>query len=377
MITPEENSPKPYKSLDMWRGIASIWVVMFHGSIATVDAHPEVRSTLIFYFSKHGAFGVWMFFIISGYCIAGATCLFIQRQNGIWSFIYARLRRIYPTFWFSVVLYFGFRILADAFLSHGYLKSSNPASQDVLHQSWLYYVSNVSLTQNLFHQGYLQAVYWTLCYEVAFYILVSISLLFTLRYRDEEYTFNVLHGITIVSLFSFIAFPSRLFYPFDLWPHFGLGVLIYDLVWRRRKFRVNLCTSIIILLLLIIFFLKREGTHYVDIGGSNSFLFSSCFAVLLLLLHNYDGNIINFLPCKWLSWVGIFSYSLYLTHYMVVTFVSKLTDSQVQWFSISRIVIIIVSVVFARLFFQFCENPYMGARRKMVMNRSKLQVPVN
>ena len=256
MISPEENSPKPYKSLDMWRGIASIWVVMFHGSIATVDAHPEVRSTLIFYFSKHGAFGVWTF--LSSVVIASLCHVLIYpttKRN--LCFLFMPVCDVFiPLFGFLVVLYFGFRILADAFLSHGYLKSSNPASKDVLHQSWLYYVSNVSLTQNLFHQGYLQAVYWTLCYEVAFYILVSISLLFTLRYRDEEYTFNVLHGITIVSLFSFIAFPSRLFYPFDLWPHFGLGVLIYDLVWRRRKFTVNLCTSIIILLLLIIFFLK-------------------------------------------------------------------------------------------------------------------------
>ena len=76
-----------YESLDVWRGIAALSVVLFHCSNTVVTGETVAGRALL-----AGWVGVFLFFPISGYCILGALH---SRQNSTLSaFFTRRWRRI-------------------------------------------------------------------------------------------------------------------------------------------------------------------------------------------------------------------------------------------------------------------------------------------
>src|SRR5437773_12436347 len=69
-----------YDSLDMWRGVACLLVVLHHSTIVFLSSHAasdsqradELPMTLLQWLHL-GNIGVPMFFVISGYCIAATA----------------------------------------------------------------------------------------------------------------------------------------------------------------------------------------------------------------------------------------------------------------------------------------------------------------
>lgn len=375
----DSKKPGVYKNLDAWRGVAALWVVMFHVTIPIAAAHPGVRASLLYHASEYGAFGVWMFFVISGYCIAHAACQALTREHGLRHYVQARLRRIYPPCWASAVLYFAFAAVAALLVTHGRLKSSNLAAANVLHQHPLYFIANLTLTQKLLHQDLLQGVYWTLCYEVAFYVLVGLALAVMLRWACPRKLLTVLHGLTVSALLLLIVAPTHSFYPFDLWPYFGLGVLLYDLVRHPQRRTAYILSAVAGLEVLLYSSRHLHTSGYVDVGGGISLLFTLCFAILLLSLHRFDDRLTRLPLNKGLAWVGLFSYSLYLNHYIVISIISKIFEIKGKagsWYDLCMIVSILASVAFARLFYQFFERPFVGSKRSVSHAKIHLANPV-
>lgn len=82
-----------YDSLDIWRGVACLAVVVFHVAAQDrrVEAVPAVSAVLAKLW-----LGVPMFFVISGYCIA-ATCDSSRRRDRSFAwYMQRRVRRIFP-----------------------------------------------------------------------------------------------------------------------------------------------------------------------------------------------------------------------------------------------------------------------------------------
>jgi peptidoglycan/LPS O-acetylase OafA/YrhL len=167
----------PYLTLDAWRGVASIWVVMVHACLPIyAGPYPDLARQPIYAFSMQGALGVQLFFVISGYCIINAAASSLRRDNTILAFVKARIRRIYPPYLFAALLAFLLSVLASHVLVKVGISSSTFAGLNVLHQRPLWYLGNLTLTQLLFHQGLLIDVFWTLNYEVAFYAIVALMM---------------------------------------------------------------------------------------------------------------------------------------------------------------------------------------------------------
>lgn len=68
--------PRPLLILDGWRGIAVLWVVMFHAIFPFLNTpgNQIYIKNPVYWISSFGDIGVTLFFIISGYCITGALC---------------------------------------------------------------------------------------------------------------------------------------------------------------------------------------------------------------------------------------------------------------------------------------------------------------
>src|ERR1700757_449030 len=89
-----------YPSLDFWRGVACLMVVVYHSSFYVAgkgQLHGGIR--LAFTGIEYMWLGVPLFFVISGYCIS-STCDSIRRKrHSARTYFWRRYRRIFPPFW--------------------------------------------------------------------------------------------------------------------------------------------------------------------------------------------------------------------------------------------------------------------------------------
>ncbi len=351
----------------MWRGIACLCVVLYHSTSVVTGRFEGLASLPLYRLGNFGYLGVQMFFVISGYCIAGAACSTLRRGDHWGSFMLARLRRIFLPLWFSLILIVAFSLLAQAMVSAGLLHSSLLANRDVLHLPVAFYLSNLTLTQMVFHQPFLSIVCWTLCYEIAFYVLVSLFLVRRRAAGSEPLLLTGLHCVTLSALALLTLAPQYRLFPLDLWPQFGLGIVAYDVLKhpsQRRPKGWLLGISVAIL----IFLLSRSLAMGPLAEPSRlTFGFALLFALLLLFLYPYDDALGRPLPVRWLVGIGWFSYSLYLTHFLTLGLVNQASrivhlPSSAHWLFLA--VNFAVVLVTGRIFFQFCERPFLKETHK-------------
>jgi peptidoglycan/LPS O-acetylase OafA/YrhL len=91
-----------YRSLDAWRGIACLLVIVAHSSNYGVPDEPWVLSSLTYWLwaTCHRFWiGVPIFFVISGYCISATADATRRKGRPATDYFLRRFRRIFPPFW--------------------------------------------------------------------------------------------------------------------------------------------------------------------------------------------------------------------------------------------------------------------------------------
>src|SRR5881394_3841162 len=86
-----------YRTLDAWRGVAALAVLLFHAVSPVV---PEGGGPLAAV-CRQGLLGVFIFFPLSGYCILAAVEADPERRVG--RYLGRRARRILPPYWASIL----------------------------------------------------------------------------------------------------------------------------------------------------------------------------------------------------------------------------------------------------------------------------------
>jgi exopolysaccharide production protein ExoZ len=304
-----------YKLLDAWRGLASLAVVLLHGGVPLLGGPlKHLAESSAWGWLLYGALGVQFFFVISGYCIAGAAVQHLIDFGDPWPFIRARLRRIWPAYLASVLL----ALLAMSL--HGALAAAGAIQPVETFQipfsamtSPMWLLSHLTLTQVPLGTKMLIGLYWTLCYEVAFYGIVTFLLvpLWKLSWRG---VLGMLHIVTLLSLTLLVVKAEWRFFPLDLWPLFGLGVLLYNLT-RDPKNRGVQLTALAVVVLTVVFVITRSwGGNGLMLSSRVQFGAALGFAALLWALRPYDNALARWPLFKLLGRIGVFSYSLYLAH---------------------------------------------------------------
>src|SRR6516162_9586528 len=137
--------------LDVLRGLAALAVVFDHASYVVLH---HVR-TIVYQWFDPGNYGVFVFFIISGYIVPAS----LERKGSVRTFWVSRLFRLYPLYLLAVGI-----AVALYFAHFGSIRgeASDPETS-VLSQ--LLMMSNVLEGKNL------PNVVWSLSYEMVFYLL--------------------------------------------------------------------------------------------------------------------------------------------------------------------------------------------------------------
>ncbi len=297
-----------YRSLDALRGLACLWVVLLHSEAALsakvhLDAIPGFTP-----FAKHGWLGVQIFFVISGFCIAASAMHKTPKE-----FAKARALRICPPYFVALII--GAIVEAIAYratqsgIAHG-----GVVHLDILHEGPQFWISNFLFLNFWDHTHVLLSVGWSLVYEAWFYVVMGLLLLLPLAADRSKYLWAC-HALTLACA---IGIGFGLPFPADLWTQFGLGILLFDLLSRPQNKAVGAFAVVVCLVCLAqglrIFSLPAyEHQH----SGAAWFMVVATF-VGLFLMHRIDTKISSTKLMTRLGQVGLFSYSLYLIHGIVL-----------------------------------------------------------
>ncbi|MCY1139503.1 acyltransferase [Actinoplanes sp. Pm04-4] len=141
--------------LDALRGLAAITVVLFHLSPQVIgdEAHLAVMRQI-----DLGKYAVLLFFLVSGYVIP----MSLERHGSLRRFWIGRLCRIYPAYLVTIGL---FALLAAAGLLHWQASLRAETGAGVL--------AHITMMPDLVGVRGVVRVFWTLSYEMVFYLVVA------------------------------------------------------------------------------------------------------------------------------------------------------------------------------------------------------------
>ncbi|SDJ44945.1 acyltransferase family protein [Nonomuraea jiangxiensis] len=155
-VQPQAPAPARRQTwLDALRGVAVLAVLFEH---LLDPLFPEVRATVSPWFD-FGQYGVLVFFLISGYVVPAS----LERRGSVAGFWINRAFRLYPLWILAAVAGTAFGVVQVYSALPGQL-GDHPVTSAVAHLTMLQDVLQVVSVVNVF---------WTLTYEMVFYLLVT------------------------------------------------------------------------------------------------------------------------------------------------------------------------------------------------------------
>lgn len=310
-----------YASLDLWRGVACLMVlvnhaVSFRGVATPSDGVMQHVNVAIEVVAKRMWIGVPIFFVISGYCITAALDGHRRKRRSVADYFLRRFRRIFPPYWAALI--------ATAVLA-GVLDVafSGAVSRNGLFRPWWFSASqwfgSMTLTEiwraHIF--GSPKALYlgqaWTLCYEEQFYAVSGALLLLCPRRL-----FTGAAAVTGVVALLAVAAPGLNLpidgYFFDgNWLQFSLGILLYYVLNYGGVLARRLAAATFVLVTIAA---ASYGSALLEPEKNQAqvYLIAGAFSLIALWLQRFDARLMAAPSLGPLRSCGLMCYSLYLVH---------------------------------------------------------------
>jgi len=285
------------------RGLAALWVVLFHVSagrhIETIKGWmPDLLERGLL---DLGHLGVAVFFVLSGFVMALNA---LDRRADLpfaGRFVARRLVRLTPPYYFAIFLSL-IHLAVDKLLLGSPVESPGVVSL----------LAHAVYAQDLLGILQINGVLWTICVEIQFYFAFALMLLLADAGRMAGPSTGWRCALVFVSGAAGLAWPLHLvhaapwpgsFVPY--WYSFCAGALVCW-GWRERgiamKFAIVYCA-------LTAIAAQRSG---------DPFAIAATLGAILLFLVAVGGKMKTWLDYRWTQFLGLVSYSLYLVHNNVI-----------------------------------------------------------
>lgn len=200
--------------LDYLRFAAAVMVVAYHYFVFGVQhGRIDVALTPVAEVAKYGYLGVDLFFLISGFVIMNSA-----RGKGPSRFAVSRARRLLPAFWLAMLLTAG-----TVALFGDRIGISVTIKQVVV---------NLTMVPLLLGQQPVDGVYWTLLYEVLFYVAVFVMLALGLGRRIA--TLMPLWALGMAAVLVVAPGLSEVHYLGNYYAYFAVGAILAEVRYQRR-----------------------------------------------------------------------------------------------------------------------------------------------
>lgn len=324
--------------LDSLRGFAALYVVIGHarwllweGYTEGYLKHPELYNIfekgLVYVFSlfKFGHEAVLFFFVLSGFVIHLKQAKAIKKGElnfNYRDYLRRRFSRIYPPFLFAIALTFILDIIGYNLQFTIYTKST---LNTLINHSIGCDLRLENLISNLFFwKTETTSTYgtngplWSLKYEWWFYMLYPILLVFSTKIGSIK-TAILVAFVSLTTLFlthptthDFVL--SILAYLLSWW----LGAILADIYAKRIAINYGFLAPFVLLIPVLLLKMKTDATSDPLI---DTFWALSFFGLLNLFFYlQTRGWQFSFL--NRFVWIGDCSYTLYVTHFPILVFIS-------------------------------------------------------
>lgn len=284
--------------------MAALAVVLFHytfGYNEVVGKHMPGLDLI----ATDGHFGIYLFFIISGFVIF----MTLERSAKAADFSVSRFARLWPPYLVCAGLTSLLIVAMDFNPNH---LTVGDALLNVLMMNKL--LGNISIDPS----------YWTLTYEVLFYAGAAM-IFFGLKIKRIEWACLAWLGLAFVArISSFNQNHQRIgvLLGVDFCHFFVLGMMIY-LISQRRNSWLTMSTTV------LAFAMTLFGPSY-NPGGIKLWQFMLLIALFAVIVWLVAERKIRFLNIAPLLFLGEISYSLYLVHQIAGYWVIKQLEA-VGW----------------------------------------------
>ena len=377
-MTPTTTPPESrrLRGIDALRGIAALGVVLFHaveqGKHVLPNNIAQYPVRLVQFGSSFGYIGVFLFFVISGFCIhlqwAKAKAAGNKPDIRFGPFWKRRIRRLYPPYAIALLLYL---------LLTAWTIGLNP-THFLFYDIGMHLLMLHNLDPNTCYT--INGVFWTLAIEEQLYLAYFLLLFLRVRWG---------WGVTIaVCLLARLAWMG---FSHVVWLKTGFGIPVPEaaaahwFTWALGALGVEVMVGLVrlrvwsrnLLLAMLLIAGASALSSYLPVISKDTLLHKTSW----FLIHPLWGlgffilvNRVVLAEQSWLrrarlpslvsilSTLGIFSYSIYLTHELVIM-------QSWRWINPARLqaenvflVTLPATILFAWVFFWFCEKPFMTRR---------------
>ena len=382
------------KSLDSIRGIAAFIVLLGHCYISSQALQDDINTAIIglelpfkylvkFFvkFITAGRSGVILFFVLSGFVL---TLSLLRKKQTYKEYLLSRFFRLYPVLFISIII---------SYISHIIIGYNSTSWFSGWYQSYIAKPIPLSFNNLLGHLAltgiskehiFLNNPVWSLVYEARISIVFPFMLLLLMKKNKW----------IIISLGFLISLLSTLFLLIttDIAPKgymektfidtlattgyycvfFLIGILL-ALKHEQTQILVHkfpITVKILLLILSVCCFIYTR-----DLVDFNSLIidyFHMVGAVIIIALSAGWNGLANFLCIPVFLWLGRVSYSLYLTHWIILYSVFELFGDRLNYLEIITI-IITVSLIFAELIARFVEYPCISLGKSLLNKKLQKQ----
>lgn len=338
---------KKFDSLQVFRGLAALGVVIHHAAIST-DALVDKIPTWLLSIFEHGFLGVDFFFVLSGFIIMSSHFDDDKSVAALKTYGIKRFVRIFPPYWpVSIALILAYFVLPG--MSQG-------SRGDF---SWL---SSLLLLPDTPPPAL--SVAWTLIHELMFYMIFSIFFISSRLFLAcvAGWTLVILAISFLAGEVQFSPFFARLLSPINL--EFVMGMCVAYLA-RRAENRIAMPILLSGSILLAVMLAWPNALE-------QRALFGLPFSLLVLggILLERQGKLV--MPPQMVL-MGDASYSIYLVHNPLVSLTSRLVTRLhgfASW-GLGMIVGVAASVIVGVLYHWFVEKPLIRLFRQF-FNRTSV-----
>lgn len=313
------------------RFIAALGVVLCHfeGVIGQVER--------LHFWYVLGGNGVALFFVLSGFVIAGniTSGTYSYRQYAV-----HRFARIVPVYWLSLL------VTLLLFLIGGWQYSSVASgeifSDELILSFFLNFFALQAWFPNTVIQQFWNAPAWSISSELFFYLCAP---LFLARLGSSKAMFLYLWVLTGLLLIGYHWTAAGILGDRSIWLHaypirlpvFGLMAFLYGMVlyryYRRKSYEKKDHTLAILVTITLIIFInwlisEAQGTHGWDMKAISLFYLAAipCYTLLIYLFIYDKGIFSQFLNLPFMVLLGNASYSLYLFHWIALLVIMRHLD---------------------------------------------------
>ena len=368
--------PTRLRGIDALRGIAALGVVFYHAVEQGEKALPQnllqypVRA--IQFASSFAYIGVFLFFVISGFCIhlqwAKARAAGTEPEIRFGAFWKRRLRRLYPPYIIALVLFL--------------LLATSTAGINLTHFFFYDIGMHLLMLHNLDPKTCytINGVFWTLAVEEQLYLAY-----FLLLFMRVRWGWGVTIGVCLSARLGWILLSHV------VWLKTGFGIPVPEsaaahwFTWALGAMGVEVMFGMIRLrgwsrdlrLATVLIVVAAAISTYLPSITKDTLIHHSCWFVMHPMWGLGFFIVVNrtvLAEDSWLrqarlpslvsifSTLGIFSYSIYLTHELVIMQSWRWTHPALLQVLNVFLAVIPATILFAWVFFWFCEKPFMVRR---------------